>query len=69
MPRILQPGPRVSLRFFEAQKTNDDLRSRAGDSPLGALDAYQWLLFTGAHNERHLGQMREVKADPKFPKS
>jgi len=52
-----------------AQKTTDDLRSRVGDSPLGPLDAYQWLLFTAAHNERHLGQIREVKADPKFPKS
>lgn len=51
-----------------AQKTTDDLRSRVGDSPLGPLDAYQWLLFTAAHNERHLGQIREVKADPKFPK-
>ena len=51
-----------------AQKTTDDLRSRVGDSPLGPLDAYQWLLFVAAHNERHLGQIREVKADPKFPK-
>ena len=51
-----------------AQKTTDDLRSRVGDSPLGPLDAYQWLLFTAAHNERHLGQMREVKAHPNFPK-
>jgi uncharacterized damage-inducible protein DinB len=51
-----------------AQKTTDDLRSRVGDSPLGPLDAYQWLLFTAAHNERHLGQIREVKADPNFPK-
>jgi uncharacterized damage-inducible protein DinB len=51
-----------------AQKTTDDLRSRVGDSPLGPLDGYQWLLFTAAHNERHLGQIREVKADPNFPK-
>ena len=52
-----------------AQKTADDLRSRVGDSPLGPLDAYQWLLFVAAHNERHLGQIREAKADPNFPKS
>lgn len=50
-----------------AQKTTDDLRSRVGDSPLGPLDAYQWLLFMAAHNERHLGQIREVKAHPNFP--
>ena len=52
-----------------AQKSTDDMRSRVSESPLGPLDAYQWLLFTAAHNERHLGQIREVKADPKFPKS
>ena len=51
-----------------AQKTTDDLRSRVSDSPLGPIDAYQWLLFTAAHNERHLGQIREVKAHPNFPK-
>jgi DinB superfamily len=52
-----------------AAKTKDDLRARVGDSPLGPLDAYQWLLFTAAHSERHLAQIREVKADPKFPKT
>ena len=81
-PEPIQPkqrlGPRakVAAAYRErraqtldyAQKTTDDLRSRVGDSPLGPLDAYQWLLFTAAHNERHLGQIREVKADPKFPK-
>ena len=51
-----------------AQKTTDDLRSHVTDSPLGPLDAYQWLLFTAAHNERHLGQIREAKAHPNFPK-
>ena len=51
-----------------AQKSTDDMRSRVSESPLGPLDAYQWLLFTAAHNERHLGQIREVKADPNFPK-
>jgi DinB superfamily len=52
-----------------AGKTKDDLRARVTDSPLGPLDAYQWLLVMGAHAERHLAQIREVKADPKFPKS
>jgi len=82
-PEPIQPkqrlGPRATVAaayrdrraqtLDYAQKTTDDLRSRVGDSPLGPLDAYQWLLFTAAHNERHLGQIREVKADPKFPKS
>ena len=39
------------------------------ESPLGPLDGYQWLVFIAAHTERHLAQLREVKADPKFPKA
>lgn len=82
-PEPLQPGARLGGRaevlaaFKErrgktldyAGKTTDDLRARVSDSPLGPLDGYQWLLFVGAHTERHLGQIREVKADPQFPKS
>ncbi len=52
-----------------ATKTKDDLRGRIGDSPLGPLDGYQWLVFIAAHTERHLAQLKEVKADPKFPKA
>jgi hypothetical protein len=52
-----------------AAKTKDDLRNRVGDSPLGPLDGYQWLVFIAAHSERHLAQIKEVKADPKFPKA
>ena len=81
-PEPIQPkqrlGPRAQVMaaytdrraqtLAYAQKTTDELRSRVGESPLGPLDGYQWLLFVAAHNERHLGQIREVKADPKFPK-
>lgn len=52
-----------------ASKTTADLRGRVMDSPLGPVDAYQWLLYIGAHTERHLAQIKEVKADPKFPKT
>ena len=51
-----------------ATKTTDDLRSRVMDSPIGPVDAYQWLLFVSAHSERHLAQLREVKAHAQFPK-
>lgn len=82
-PEPLQPATRLGSRaevlaaFKErrgktvdyASKTSDDLRGRVGESPLGPLDAYQWLLFMGAHTERHLGQIREVKAHPQFPKA
>jgi hypothetical protein len=82
-PEPLQPGTRLGgqsevLAAFKerrgktleyASKTTDDLRARVGDSPLGPVDAYQWLLFIGAHTERHLAQIKEVKADAQFPKS
>lgn len=46
------------------------LRDHAADSPLKVqLDAYEWILFIGAHSERHTKQILEVKADPNFPKS
>jgi hypothetical protein len=81
-PEPLQPGARLGSRaeilaaFKErraktiayASTTKADLRSRVGDSPIGPVDAYQWLLFSAAHSERHLAQLREVKADPNFPK-
>jgi hypothetical protein len=81
-PEPLKPAQKLGpaaqvLEAFQARRaktldyartTTDDLRSRVSDSPIGPVDAYQWLLFIGAHNERHLAQLREVKADPQFPK-
>ena len=52
-----------------AGKTTDDLRAHVAESPIGPVDAYQWLLFIGAHTERHLAQIREVKATAQFPKT
>lgn len=46
-----------------------ELRSHvSGPSPLGDLDAYQWMLFMATHTKRHTAQIEEVKADPAFPK-
>jgi hypothetical protein len=59
---------RRAVTLAYATKTTDDLRSRVMDSPLGPVDAYQWLLFISAHTERHLAQLREVKANAQFPK-
>jgi hypothetical protein len=70
-------SPQASLKHFEASrketlkflKDTKDLREHAVDSPFGKqLDAYQWVLFTAAHSERHTKQISEVKADPNFPK-
>jgi hypothetical protein len=56
-----------TVAFLES---TPDLREHVADSPLGQpLDAYEWLLFIGAHSERHTKQILEVKADPNFPKN
>lgn len=49
--------------------TQDDLRAHSGPHPvMGKLDAYQWFLLDSGHTERHVKQILEIKADPKFPK-
>ena len=53
----------------EYLKSTSGLRAHLGDSPLGKLDGYEFVLFIAAHSERHTKQMLEVKADPNFPKS
>jgi hypothetical protein len=57
-------------RTIEFLQSTPDLRQHVIDSPLGQpLDAYEWLLFIGAHSARHTKQIEEVKADPNFPKT
>lgn len=78
----LQPSnrfgsPEASVKHFvESRATTEEfLKSTAGlrdhvmDSPIGKLDAYEFILLVAAHSERHTKQIQEVKADPKFPKS
>jgi len=51
-------------------ETKEDLRNHFEEHPaLQTMDAYQWLIFNGAHCKRHTAQILEVKEDPKFPKS
>jgi hypothetical protein len=47
--------------------TDDDLRGHLVFRQ--DCDAYQWLLMISTHEQRHVLQIREVKADPKFPRS
>jgi hypothetical protein len=56
------------IAFLET--TKEDLRSHIADNPaLDAMDAYQWVIFNGAHSKRHTAQIEEVKAAPDYPKS
>ena len=82
-PEVLRPSGKFTTReelvkqFKETrakeiaflQETNEDLRSRIAPHPaLDAMDAYQWLLFNGAHAKRHTAQIEEVKTDANYPK-
>jgi hypothetical protein len=49
--------------------TNEDLRNHVVTLPFASFDSYQMILFIGAHSNRHMQQMNEVKADPNFPKN
>jgi hypothetical protein len=51
------------------KNTKEDLRDRYQQLPFGTIDAFQVLLFMSAHNERHVKQIEEVKANENFPKN
>jgi hypothetical protein len=56
------------IAFLE--QTKEDLRTHIADNPaLDAMDAYQWVIFNGAHSKRHTAQIEEVKTDANYPKS
>ena len=46
--------------------TKDDLRSRLVERQ--NCDAYQWALLISTHEQRHILQIRDLKAHPKYPK-
>ena len=47
----------------------EELRNRVNDSPAGATDAYQSLLFLAGHTVRHTLQIEEIKAVANFPEN
>lgn len=50
-------------------KSTSGLRDHAADSPVGTKwDGYEFILLIAAHSERHTNQIKEVKADPNYPK-
>jgi hypothetical protein len=63
-------------RLAEFLESSPDLREHVLESPPlrfttnGAqttADGYQWALTAAAHDERHVRQILEVKADPRYP--
>jgi len=69
-------SPESSIKHFvESRATTEDflknttgMRDHVLDSPMGKLDAYEFVLLVAAHSERHTKQINEVKADSNFPK-
>jgi hypothetical protein len=55
---------RATMREY-ATKTTDDLRSR--QLLEGNMDVYQWFLMISTHSQRHILQIREIKADRRYP--
>lgn len=57
----------ATISFADA--TKEDLRAHfTTNRVMGEIDAYQWLLLMSAHSERHVRQIEEVRANPKYPK-
>lgn len=50
------------------KSSTEDLRNHVVQMPFGYIDCYQFLLFMGAHSDRHTQQMNEIKKDSGFPK-
>jgi uncharacterized damage-inducible protein DinB len=59
---------RRSLRESLDQLADYDLSSHTFPHPLfGEINLYQWVLFVGQHERRHLNQIKSVLADSRFP--
>ena len=56
---------RAAMNEF-AKTTEEDLRGRQLQG--GNMDVYQWLLMISTHSQRHILQIREVKAHAGYPK-
>jgi hypothetical protein len=65
-PEGLQSYRRQHARLVEyIRATRDDLRNRYVERQRS--DAYQWALLISTHVQRHILQMRAIKAAPGFP--
>ena len=49
-----------------ARDTQEDLRGRQLKG--GNMDVYQWLLMISTHSQRHILQIREIKAHASYPR-
>lgn len=47
--------------------SSEKLRKQVVLSPAGFVDAYQFLLFTNGHTQRHIAQIEEIRTHVDFP--
>ena len=75
VPRDQFPDMKTSLASFKklrgemmkvAKESQDDFRGR--QFLTSSQDLYQWFLMISTHSQRHILQIREVKAHKGFPK-
>ena len=75
VPRGTFPSVKESLASFRklratmldtARTSQDDFRGRALEG--GYQDLYQWFLMISTHSQRHILQIREMKAHAKYPR-
>jgi hypothetical protein len=75
VPRDQFPSLKASLASFKklraemmkvAKESQEDLRGR--QFLTASQDLYQWFLMISTHSQRHIMQIREVKAHRGFPK-
>ena len=75
VPRDQFPNMKASLASFKnlrgemmkvARETQEDLRGR--QFLTASQDLYQWFLMISTHSQRHIMQIREVKAHSSFPR-
>jgi hypothetical protein len=52
-----------------ARTTTDELRVHSAKGPIGTMDSYQIWLLLASHTGRHTEQIREVEANPDYPKT
>jgi hypothetical protein len=57
---------RLTMKSF-AKTTTEDLRSRQLQN--GVIDVYQWFLMISTHAQRHVLQIREIKAHSGYPRA
>jgi hypothetical protein len=74
VPHGTFPGAKESLASFRklrrtmlelAKTSQEDFRGRSYLG--GSQDLYQWYLMISTHSQRHILQIREVKAHPGYP--